>query len=1619
MPRPCRSCGAELPPEAAFCDACGTPAERPTVPAAGRRLVSVVFGDLVGSTALQERLDPESVRAVMSRFYDTMRATVSRHGGQLEKLLGDGVVAVFGVPVAGEDDALRAVRCAAGMVEDLAVLGDELEPRWGLRLHLRAGVNTGEVVISGDGELVGDAMNTAARLQESGASGQVVLGEATWRLVRHRVRLEPMAALALRGKAAPVRAWRLLSAEPEPGDAGEGRLEAPFVGRVEELARLRAAYDEVTEARAGRLVTVVGSPGVGKSRLAARFALTVEDEATVLHGRCEPIGEGLTFLPIAHLLREAAGIGETDPVAEVTAKLAALVGDDPDAERVVTLASSLLGAAEPASAEETFWGVRSVLEALARRRPLLVVLDDVHWGQPMFLDLVEHLVEWVRDVPLLVVLLARPELREMRDVLTTRGRRTRDVIELGSLGPGESLKFVEGLLGPIEHLPVGLWGRILDTTDGNPLFLGETMRMLVDDGVLNPGGDQPPCAEPWSVHVPPTVQALLSARIERLTPQEREVIQRAAVIGKQFYPGAVAQLVGWSQGIDAQLHALRRKEMVEPAGTYWVDEPVYRFHNMLIRDAAYRSLLKQTRADLHERFAGWLTAKAGDRLADHELIVAYHLEQAHRQLRELGSSEHGRELGRRAATTLHTTAGHAFARGDMAAAAALLGRALECRDADDPELLWDLADAFLNSGDVAGVNDTVGRLAAVAGDDAGLRARTEVLSEHLAVLTGRTAPDAAIAALTRAAETLGAAGDDIGVVDAHRVAARRYRQQGRFGAAEAALDHALTAARRAGDQRRITAVLAAGPRTTLWGPTPVARASGRCLDALRIMRRTPGNRHVEPIALRCQAVLEAMRGRFDAARALLTAAGDTLHELGQTLELQELAISAGIVELLAGDPGAAGKHLERAHEEFVALGVGIPAARAAALLARALADQGRDDEALEHAGYAEEHAADDLKTVVTWCGVRATVLARRGRAEEAIALARRAVRRVEPTDALADRADAALTLARVLHAAGRAEEAGPAVKRAREWYAAKGHTVGIGWTGEFAATPGPARHRLTAALVTLGDQAPGRFVAEFIRRWAEGDLDAVVELYAEDWRLVDHRDGGLGRLRGRDRARELVAGLLATLPDTHRQVTGKLDGDDRVLAATATLATAEADTDGSEVGFVLVVESGRLLELHLFAAEDRERIRAEYARLGGRPAALGDRPPERAAAAFCRPWTVGDVDELVELFPPDVVLVDRRSLGDEVVHGRDQLRASYLANLATLGSLHVRPDQVLACDDRVLAMRTTMRGSGRDGAGEFVTAANYVCVVEQGRITRFEHFEGTDTAGALARYDELGGSREGLGGRQPERLFAEVVRRSSIGENVRELFRPDFAMVDHRRLGWAEVDGPESAAELLRSVFSMAPDMHVEIDEVLACDDQVMALAFTGHGTAADGGGPLALPLGYVLAARDERLARIEVYEPEERAAMVARYAQLGGGQGPLGDRIPERLWAEYVRLQAAGDLDAIAELIAEDSVLVDHRSLGWREMRGRTEVMRRLRSGHDVVTDLRLDIDEVLACDDRVIAMRTTGHGTRRGGAGVFYLPVGIVSEVVDGRIARREQFDYDDTAGMLDRFAELGTAK
>jgi class 3 adenylate cyclase/tetratricopeptide (TPR) repeat protein len=1023
-----------------------------------RRVISILFCDVVGSTELAEGLDPESVRAMMSQYFAAARTAVQQFGGRVEKFIGDAVVGAFGVPTLHEDDALRAVRAALQVQAVVAELNIGFERQWGRSIVVRIGVNTGEVVAgeiaTEQAFLSGDAVNVAARLEQSAAGGEILIGEATRQLVRDAARLVPIGELRLKGKAQSVRTWRLEGLGGSPPGGGFG---SPWVGRVPELARLaRCWHDSVSQACC-RLATMLGAPGIGKSRLVGEFVDRVQAGATVLTGRCLPYGEGTTFWPLVEALRDLAGVESSDGPAEVRGKLEGLFPDRTEAPPVVDVVLGVLGLAPAAAREETFWAVRRLLEVAAGRRPVLLVLDDLQWAEPTLIELLEYLRDWGRAAPILILLVARPELRVSWPALVA-ARPGQDVLQLGALAPAESRLLATQLLGrAADQL---LMDEVVRVAEGNPLFVAEILRMMVDDGVLHQqeGGWRRP-EEAGTVEVPLSIQALLSARLDRLPQDDRVVIERAAVVGEHFFRGPVVELSPDSVGgrIDHHLALLVGRELIAGEESTWTGEDAYRFSHLLIRDAAYRRVLKHDRAVLHERLAGWLERRAATLTGlDVDDLVGYHLEQACIYLQQLGRlNEHGQALGRRAADRLHRSGRRALDRGDLPAAAALLRRvrALAKDDVTTAvDVQLDQADCAVAQGDVAGADRTLTEVTAAlpflaevaVATTESIRARIVVTRCELRMLTapGRLSDDVAevetaIAALAQAGASPALAGH------ARMVLGRALAMTGRLADAERELDRAVILARQAGDPIQARKVLLQLPLVALWGPLPVTKANGRLTDSLRVLRLRPGNRGVEAETLRCMGLLEAMRARFEPARALLASAGSMFDELGSPIGLGEVESSLGLVELMADRLEPAAQTLAAAYQRFDVLGVAAGAGRAASWLAEVRYRQHEWDDAHRWTGVAAEIGATRSRDAVVWQGVRAKLAAEEGDRATARMLARDALALVEATDALVDHADALITLARVLRLGRRPEQAEALGRQAEALYAAKGHVVGV------------------------------------------------------------------------------------------------------------------------------------------------------------------------------------------------------------------------------------------------------------------------------------------------------------------------------------------------------------------------------------------------------------------------------------------------------------------------------------------------------------------------------------------------------------------------------------------------
>jgi len=1014
-----------------------------------RRVVTVLFSDIAGSTQLAQELDPESVRLMMSRYFEEMQSALERHGGVVDKFIGDAVMAVFGVPRANEDDALRGVRAAVELRDALDRLNEEFQRSWGVTVAIRTGVNTGEVVAGDPGRssfVLGDAVNMAARLEQNAQAGEILIGEATYRLVRAAVVAEAVGPLAVKGSAEPIQAWRLL--EVVPGASGwTRRLDSPLVGCERELGDLEAIFERTTAAATCEIVTLMGPAGAGKSRLTAEFLSTVGSRATAVRGHCLSYGEGITFWPIAEVLRDAAGIGEGDSLAEAARKISELLPPGANAPLISDRLAALLGLSRATPGiQESFWAVRKLIEHLAARRPLVVVFDDIHWAEPTLLDLIEYLADSIRGLPVLILCQARRELLDMRPGWTT-AKQNATLIALRPLTESDIERLIHNLVGDAELVGEAR-ARIAALAEGNPLFVEETLRMLVDDGMLRISeGRWTVWGDLAGISIPPTIQALLTARLDRLGDEERSIIARASVVGRVFWWAAVAELCPAEAraAVTARLQSLMHKDLIQPHQAQLTPEDAFRFAHVLVRDAAYGMLPKTARADLHERLASWLETETRGRVGEYEEIVGYHLEQAYRSLLDLGpANQTTTTLGRRAAAPLAAAGRRAYMRGDMPAAVNLLSRAASLLPEDEEqrvELLHQLAFALMETGDFVRFQEIVAetRQAATAAGDPGLEAHATILEQWFCLFVNPEVTQVAREA-TRAIAAFEELDDARGLARGWSLLGIVHLFKAQFHSSEQAWETAAAYAHRAGDDRDELESLSWVPLTVWAGPTPAAQGLARCQE---LLERVQGDKKAMSSALFSQAVFEAGLGRFGEARQLLGRARGLLQEVALTVWMAgPLAQLSGWVELLAGDPVAAERELRWGYEQLRGIGEVSWLSTVVAILAEAVYAQGRYREAGRFTQVSEESAGiEDVYSHVLWRSVRGKVLARQGQFEEAERLVRESVALSEPTDFLHLRWHALMSHAEVLRLAGRAQEAGPLLNEAIRLAQQKGNIV--------------------------------------------------------------------------------------------------------------------------------------------------------------------------------------------------------------------------------------------------------------------------------------------------------------------------------------------------------------------------------------------------------------------------------------------------------------------------------------------------------------------------------------------------------------------------------------------------
>ena len=905
-------------------------------------------------------------------------------------------------------------------------------------------------MIAGDPSLgqrlvTGDAVNVAARLEQTAGPGEVVIGSLTSRLVGEAAVLEPLPPLTLKGKAEPVPASRVLRVVSGP--SVRARLELPLVGRDRELDAMQDRFQEAVRTLACRRMTIRGDAGIGKSRLVYEMIDRLPGTVRVLRGTCPSYGEGITFWPVVELIQAASGTSPSDPGETARAAIAALLPDgDPAVERLWSIA----GLTERQfQVPELVWAVRRLIGHLAATGPLVVVIDGLHWAEPTLLELLDDLDQNLRDAPVLVVTMERPpETGAAIEPTDVRPEDGAGLLELGPLEDGADDEIVSAALGHAT-LPPALLARVKQAAAGNPLFIEQFLTMLIDDGLLIAReGAWFVTADIEHVQVPPTIEAVLAARVDSLEAEERHVLEPASVIGRDFSRAAVDSLLEAPIETDTVLGALIRRQLVARSRD---PDPLadHRFRNLLLRDVVYHGLLKRTRSTLHLRFADWLEtfSSATGRRTEMDELLGYHLEQAYHLRAGLGAMDADAVgLGRRAADRLAPAGLRAFGRGDMPAAANLLGRAaraLPDTEPTRPRLLARAAEARMETGafpDSVALYDEA-EANAVRSDDPVAAGIAELGRLRLRYLTGDGVTDADARALVeRLTPVFAFAKDHRALAGCHRLLFNVELTHGQWNAAGVAAELMIAEARRAKDQLMEQRGLPALAGVAMYGPTPVPEAIERC-EA--VLAQAGDDRMVRALTERAEAHLFAFDGRFDEARDLCRATRGRLVELGWHFDAALVSLNLGPIELLAGRPDAAVRELRTDYDTLRAMGEQNYISTTAAYLAEALRQQGDLAQALDFAARSAEIAAeDDIYTQALWRATRARALEGTGSAAEAERLAEEAVTIALVTDDPSVQADMLLAQADVLARHGLIDPARRSIAAALERYQAKGHRAG-------------------------------------------------------------------------------------------------------------------------------------------------------------------------------------------------------------------------------------------------------------------------------------------------------------------------------------------------------------------------------------------------------------------------------------------------------------------------------------------------------------------------------------------------------------------------------------------------
>jgi tetratricopeptide (TPR) repeat protein len=956
------------------------------------------------------------VRRAVGRSRDTAAEILARHGATVEDVVGDEVVAIFGTPVAREDDALRAVRAVIEVREAVGTEHGAAGQR--AAFPIRTGIETGEVVVgvagSGRTTVSGDAVHVAIAVQRAAGADEVLVGEETRRILGGAALLEPVEAL--NGRQETLTAWKLL--ELVPGAPAVTRhLDLPIVGRDIELARVVAAFERAVREGEGHRFTVFGDPGIGKSRLAREVADTLGSRAQILTGRCLAYGDGVTFWPLREVVAEATSAAGAGSLTE-------LLTGEADVERIAAQVGAAIGLTqEPTRPEELFPAIRRFFEALTRRRPLVVVLEDVHWAEATLLDLIEYLTTAVRKRVFLLCL-ARPDILEERPEWGTPSRNA-DFLLLEPLGSNEIELIAQRLAGGT--LPLETRSQVVETAQGNPLFAEQLVVELQEQG---------------TVSLPASLQALLAARLDRLGPAELDLLRCAAVAGTTFSVNALNALVSEQARpfVERHLRSLERKRLIRrssPAGRE------HSFHHVLIQLAAYRSTTREDRATLHERFAEWLRTEAPERTPSLDEMLGYHLEQAVAERRTLGmSDEHDVELAERAGQHLAVAGLRAVWRYDVAAAANLLSRAYRLLPATNPHrrnVMQRLAEAYQVVGQLDDAESVLTAMQRDAETDADRPlaqiARLELMRAKLFRGPDPINLQSIREETDRALDVFGKPADHAGLALAYYIRAYVHFRAAEMRQMEQAARLALAHADRSARRREMMAARMLVAWAVGAGPTPVQEAIRACEQLVEVA----GREH--PIVLSELAILRAMHGAIDDARALLERARElALEWLRGRSPIMVLALARASVELAAGDIDAAENQLEVALEFARDAGLRDTIAQTAARLSLAVGQRDVARAKLLASLSREAAPAESCAAQALWRTATARATVSRNHDREASALAREAVRFV-PTEMPNLRADLLAELADILRAVGDEEGATGAIGEAIDLYERKGNLL--------------------------------------------------------------------------------------------------------------------------------------------------------------------------------------------------------------------------------------------------------------------------------------------------------------------------------------------------------------------------------------------------------------------------------------------------------------------------------------------------------------------------------------------------------------------------------------------------